>query len=671
MFDRNVGALLRELPAVIVPDTEWLAAVTRLQTPPMEPIRKAFDRDVERWLAAPSSLLKKRPPLGELRALLNLGPSMAIAWRLSGNFAVHRLFLQLTKHLLDDSWRTHLDEEILRSGWIATLAFYLDLNRTSLSDFELSSFAKAIADLAALQMERARSKPFGSLEPSRLLWNHSVVAMSGVGIAAGVLPFHPMADTWREAALVRAMGYLNYGLSSEGAAREGLLYCGFVLQFLGMFLRTLKNTGHFDYTNSATNPYLEKLRRIPSWYLASIFPRGSYLECLNNSTWTPTEPIRGLLMTCGDLSPQPVREVWDRLFGEAGNRTFGFNRVDMDRSTTGHALLWYPAGVAARAEAGKRTRFFCPDVGIFSESNSDPEFMSLFGFNSGKFRGGHDHSDNNAFTYYAHGVPLVIDGGASKDLREGSPCSSWGHSSVLIDGRGQRPAGRGFGCSGEILHAQTTDTHTTVIGDSRESYNIKDYNIVLRAIRYAVLSRCGIQYLLIFDDIQKDCEEHNYEFVFNSPASTIYSNKGANLFMTVEFEGLTATLEVRVLASDAVRLTWDDWQTKAPFVSVRRWRFLRRSVRPDFMFLFLPSVPDKPVGIEAKCSVSGDHAQVTLYAPDRAVLDTIDFRRGEDVRVQVTRTNWPAAGSADTELGVLKEPEVGHGEAEVYTRVQA
>jgi hypothetical protein len=32
---------------------------------------------------------------------------------------------------------------------------------------------------------------------------------------------------------------------------------------------------------------------------------------------------------------------------------------------------------------------------------------------------------------------------------------------------------------------------------------------------------------------------------------------------------------------------------------------------------------------------------------------------------------WPAAGSADTELGVLMEPEVCHGATEVYTRVQA
>ena len=33
--------------------------------------------------------------------------------------------------------------------------------------------------------------------------------------------------------------------------------------------------------------------------------------------------------------------------------------------------------------------------------------------------------------------------------------------------------------------------------------------------------------------------------------------------------------------------------------------------------------------------------------------------------------NWPAPGFEDTKLGVLMEPEVDHGEAEVYARVQA
>jgi hypothetical protein len=36
-----------------------------------------------------------------------------------------------------------------------------------------------------------------------------------------------------------------------------------------------------------------------------------------------------------------------------------------------------------------------------------------------------------------------------------------------------------------------------------------------------------------------------------------------------------------------------------------------------------------------------------------------------------SRLKWPAPGSEDTELGVLMELEVGHGETEVYARVQA
>ena len=43
--------------------------------------------------------------------------------------------------------------------------------------------------------------------------------------------------------------------------------------------------------------------------------------------------------------------------------------------------------------------------------------------------------------------------------------------------------------------------------------------------------------------------------------------------------------------------------------------------------------------------------------------ELLSFRCRED--------KWPAAGFEDTELGVLMEPEVGHGTTEVYAGVQA
>ena len=46
--------------------------------------------------------------------------------------------------------------------------------------------------------------------------------------------------------------------------------------------------------------------------------------------------------------------------------------------------------------------------------------------------------------------------------------------------------------------------------------------------------------------------------------------------------------------------------------------------------------------------------------------------REELLRISINKASiWPAPGSEDTELGVLMEPEVDHGETEVYTRVQA
>jgi hypothetical protein len=40
-------------------------------------------------------------------------------------------------------------------------------------------------------------------------------------------------------------------------------------------------------------------------------------------------------------------------------------------------------------------------------------------------------------------------------------------------------------------------------------------------------------------------------------------------------------------------------------------------------------------------------------------------------KAAMEEAEWPAPGSEDTELGVLMGPEVRHGEAEVYARVQA
>jgi len=60
-----------------------------------------------------------------------------------------------------------------------------------------------------------------------------------------------------------------------------------------------------------------------------------------------------------------------------------------------------------------------------------------------------------------------------------------------------------------------------------------------------------------------------------------------------------------------------------------------------------------------------NQGKVILCAISTAAMDHLEGRRG------VKPDRWPAPGSEDTELGVLMEPEVRHGAAEVYAGVQA
>jgi hypothetical protein len=76
-----------------------------------------------------------------------------------------------------------------------------------------------------------------------------------------------------------------------------------------------------------------------------------------------------------------------------------------------------------------------------------------------------------------------------------------------------------------------------------------------------------------------------------------------------------------------------------------------------------PGLPDLNSVVTSLAST--DAAKKILESVDDKSLKSVDTKSSESI------TNWPAPGSADTELGVLMEPEVCHGETEVYTRVQA
>jgi hypothetical protein len=74
--------------------------------------------------------------------------------------------------------------------------------------------------------------------------------------------------------------------------------------------------------------------------------------------------------------------------------------------------------------------------------------------------------------------------------------------------------------------------------------------------------------------------------------------------------------------------------------------------------------------------LAGDkNARTILLSREMWDLLSSEMEEGESAnrrsKLLATLQNWPAPGFEDTELGVLLEPEVAHGEAEVYAGVQA
>jgi hypothetical protein len=63
-------------------------------------------------------------------------------------------------------------------------------------------------------------------------------------------------------------------------------------------------------------------------------------------------------------------------------------------------------------------------------------------------------------------------------------------------------------------------------------------------------------------------------------------------------------------------------------------------------------------------------SSATILGKDRGASAKFLKCRAE-ARQRIASLDWPAPGSEDTELGVLMELEVGHGETEVYAGVQA
>jgi SAM-dependent methyltransferase len=518
----------------------------------------------------------------------NILMELGTAHELTGDdrFLVHgrRLICRLAD---DQGWASqNFVEEIHAAFVLNGIVDFWSRTAAAWSPEEDDALRALLREQGKLLWADAQRSEWGRDVRKRNAWNHTAVAFSGLA-AVGLVLDDEEGTLWAETGLDRIRLFFRDGVTASGMTWEGLAYCGFVFRNLSVPLHLARDRGLWDYLSEADNPDLAKLRRVPHWYAADLFPSGSWLQSWNDSYWNPHPALKGFVTTFGVLDPECVAEVWHRTLGPAGRGTFGVDPSFRDSSiceAVRHADLLLEA-----PRAGARPLFFCPEIGYAASGTSASAPGTSLSFNSGEYIGAiHDQADNNSFTLFLDGFPAIIEGGAANIPEEGSNSSTFGHNGIVVDGRGQFPCGHGRGCSGRIHSVTDDDRSFYAVGDATRAYNLRDYNPVERAIRHVLLSKDGRPYALVVDDfLSRGGQE--VSALFHTPvlAEAVVDDARQAVSGRLAFAGRDATLSLRLLHPRADRIEHATRESphQPPFERHDCWSFTTIRQREPFVML--------------------------------------------------------------------------------------
>lgn len=518
-----------------------------------------------------------------LRPSLNLFVWQNVLMELGGGFALsgdRALLLHGQGLILDlarGGWGAcAFPEEIHRAFVLNGMAVFLEHTVRHWHSDDLAEAHELVGRIAAPLAAEAATQEWGRDIARRNAWNHAAVAFSAIATAGIMLPRHAEAAQWRALGLARIGAFFRHGVTEAGMTREGLAYCGFVFRNLSVPLHLARRRHVWDFQSERDNPELGKLARIPAWYEAEMFPGGGAVQNWNDSYWDPRYALRGFLTSFANLDPATCARVWNRLVGPEGDGSFGEDVRFLCSCLYESAM--YPPEPGDMAQPSPEVPFACPEVGYVVDTDGAGVRASKLAFNSGEFIGGiHDQGDNNAFTLFLDGIPCVLDAGAANQRREGSFSSSFGHSGIVIDGKGQLPSGSGVGCSGRIIGMDLGAEYSFVAGDATRAYGSQGYNPVVHARRGCFLVKSAPCFAVVVDDVVTEGEARRFEMLLPTPVLSDSHVDVATGTVTgvVEHQGRRARLAMRVMgaAIAAIDCAVVEMPGQPPFERHARWSF--------------------------------------------------------------------------------------------------
>jgi len=296
------------------------------------------------------------------------------------------------------------------------------------------------------------------------------------------------------------------------------------------------------------------------------------------------------------------------------------------------SLLWTAlddGAIAGRLPEELIARFDEPGIATIRSGWKPKD--AFVGLRCGGTTTAHDHLDAASFHFEASGVPLIIDPGcwwygdgahemARKPNYDGS--ATVGHTTLLVDGRGQEPAN-----ANRILSVSKGPGWSRIVADASGAYGSR----LERFIRTIVLLGNNA---LVIRDVVKATEPRHFEWllqheaeVFDEGPHSIFVREGVRMCVTP----LAPTPHMGYRITDSVRRTlyvaYDTDESQDVKLKSRGFGPIDRSVDIEFLMLVW-------VGPE-----SAETAWDFESLPDGAVVHSphhgiVVLREGDELRIE-------------------------------------
>jgi hypothetical protein len=374
---------------------------------------------------------------------------------------------------------------------------YMTEDERSLLRAEIRAFGQWLYDYSA------KGRDYGLHNANRLSCNHNAVVHGGLGLCSIALGEHP---EWRERAAKYVRGYLEHARDKTGYNYEGIGYYAYGSWGAIPFGVARQRAGIGDIFEG-----VDSLPLVPQYVLRQILPWGQEVVPMNDSP-SRLGSSGGLMYLLARYQDRAGLWGWLRLYGPEGDGSYGANPGAYlgDAASIPYTLLFADPSLTPLSPAEAKLplhAFFEGGRGSFRSGWTDLDALATFTSGFDRHRG-HNHRDENSFTFFARGERFAIDPGYE-------PRETRSHNTLLVDDMGQASDKGEYDVYGKTVQTQDFGTAWSITGDAAAAF--PKATQVSKARRQFLFVRAATPYLVIADEIETSTDgEAEYAWLLHT-----------------------------------------------------------------------------------------------------------------------------------------------------------